>query len=242
MKDIWFSADLHFWHKNIIKYSLRPWLDDVGKEILLRLNQGDPDADEQWQKHRVPTENVEAMNEALMVNWNALVDVDDDVYYLGDFAFANIEQMREIIGCLNGNIHFIKGGHDKKIEQVRDCFVWIRDYYELNIKDDDANRGSQLIVMCHCAFRVWNKSHYGSWSCAAHSHNSCLAIRADETSGGLCLDVGVDSAAYYFGGNEPEDIHYRPFNYENIKSIMAWKKNIIAAKNININQDHHQPK
>ena len=226
--NIWFTSDTHFSHGNIIKYALRPWLDDVGKEILIRLDQCDPEAEEQWKKHRLPKENIAEHDEALMINWNSVVDVDDDVYHLGDFAFGKPERMKEILDCLNGNIHLIKGNHDRNINKVKDCFVWIRDYSVVKIKNDDAEWGIQDIVMSHYAFRVWDKAHYGSFACAGHSHNSLLKTRFNEVGGGLILDVGVDSAAYYFGGDKPEDINYRPFSYEDIKSIMLWKKSVIG--------------
>ena len=50
-----FTADLHFGHENIIKFCSRPF------------------------------DSVEAMNKALINNWNQAVGYDDDVYVLGDF-------------------------------------------------------------------------------------------------------------------------------------------------------------
>jgi calcineurin-like phosphoesterase family protein len=190
--------------------------------------------------HRIPTENIKAMNDALISNWNALVDVKDDVYFLGDFAFAKPEQIRKILECLNGKIYFIKGSHDKPINQVKDCFVWTKDKACITIEDSDAVHGSQHITLSHCAHLVWERSHYGAWALCGHSHNSLSATKCDSVSGGLNLDVGVDSAAYYFGGKEPEDIHYRPFAYEDVKSIMTWKQNYIDANSMMIDCDHHE--
>lgn len=56
---IYFTADTHFGHRNIIKYCERPF------------------------------ENVEQMNKALIDNWNARVTNDDTVYFLGDFCFGS---------------------------------------------------------------------------------------------------------------------------------------------------------
>lgn len=55
---IWFTADTHFNHRNIIKYECRPF------------------------------DSVEEMNEALIENWNNTVKPTDAVYHLGDFAFS----------------------------------------------------------------------------------------------------------------------------------------------------------
>lgn len=56
MKKLWFTADSHFGHKNIIKYCDRPY------------------------------DSVEEMDRDLIENWNDLVDKEDEVYHLGDFS------------------------------------------------------------------------------------------------------------------------------------------------------------
>ena len=85
---IWFSSDHHFFHTNILKYCNRPF------------------------------ESVEAMNEALVANWNSVVGPDDHVYHLGDFCFGNVEKWNWCLegypypDRLNGHIHLILGNHD----------------------------------------------------------------------------------------------------------------------------------
>ncbi len=78
---IFFSADHHFYHSNIIKYCGRPFL------------------------------SVEEMNEKMVSRWNEVVQPDDTVYYLGDFALAN--RAVEVFGPrLNGEKLLIMGNHD----------------------------------------------------------------------------------------------------------------------------------
>lgn len=62
---IWFTADLHFDHKNIIKYCNRPF------------------------------NSVIEMNETLISNWNGRVHKDDLVYILGDFSFKHPDKYLE---------------------------------------------------------------------------------------------------------------------------------------------------
>lgn len=81
-KHIWVTSDTHFNHANIIKYCNRPF------------------------------SSVEEMNEALINNWNNVISHDDTVYHLGDFAMGDKSLIPEILGCLNGHIHFIMGNHD----------------------------------------------------------------------------------------------------------------------------------
>lgn len=172
---IFFTSDTHFGHKNSIKYCNRPF------------------------------SSVEEMDETLINNWNSVVSPESDVYHLGDFAFAGISRTKEILDQLNGRIHLIKGNHDRKItNQLRSEFVWVRDYYELKIKDKDANRGNQSIILLHYAMRTWDKAHHGSWHLYGHSHGSIQDF-------GKSFDCGVDAQ------------NYRPISYEEVKEKMKTK-------------------
>lgn len=87
MNNLFFTSDQHFFHRNIIEYSNRPF------------------------------DSVEEMNEILIQNWNAIVGNNDWIYTLGDFSFGTIEQNIEIVKYLNGNKVFILGNHDKNINK-----------------------------------------------------------------------------------------------------------------------------
>jgi calcineurin-like phosphoesterase family protein len=56
---IWFTADTHFGHANIIKYCNRPF------------------------------SSIEEMDSEIVNRWNACVKDIDDVYHLGDFCFGD---------------------------------------------------------------------------------------------------------------------------------------------------------
>ena len=90
---IYFIADTHFYHGNIIKYCNRPF------------------------------NNVNEMNEYIMKQWNNIVNNDDIVYHLGDFAFhVGREKMKNLVSRLNGYKVLIKGNHDKRSTTFwRDC-------------------------------------------------------------------------------------------------------------------------
>jgi calcineurin-like phosphoesterase family protein len=142
MKKIWFTADTHFGHRNIIQYTNRPYRD------------------------------TDEMDEALIENWNARISPDDDVYHLGDFALCDTGALDKILDRLHGNIHLIVGNHEKSaLTRVR-RFVWVKDYFELVVPDATANRGSRLVVLMHYAMRVWNASHHGAWQLYGHSHGT----------------------------------------------------------------------
>lgn len=104
---IHFVSDTHWGHKNIIKYSNRPF------------------------------KSVEEMNEALIDNWNDVVKPTDVVYHLGDFAFLPYSDLKAIARRLNGEKHFIMGNHDKEISKNRNdllsshTFASITSYQEV---------------------------------------------------------------------------------------------------------------
>lgn len=78
----WLISDTHFGHKNIIKYSNRPFA------------------------------NTEEMDKKLIENWNNTVSKQDTIYHLGDVSFANKEKTIQIIDQLNGRKILIMGNHD----------------------------------------------------------------------------------------------------------------------------------
>lgn len=179
-----FTSDLHYEHKRICEYAGRPWAQDKNTYELTD-------------------------------RWNVRVGLLDEVYHLGDFAFLwpkQLPQMLEIIGELNGQIHFIRGNHcdprtwDKIEDQNMPHVVWVKDYHELKIE-------AQPIILCHYPMEVWNGSHHGSWHLHGHCHGSL-------PSRGKRLDVGID--------NHPE---HQIFSYPEIKLYMG-------NRDIEI-RDHH---
>ena len=81
---IYFIADTHFYHNNIIEYCNRPF------------------------------SGVENMNEILIKNWNETVNDTDTIYHLGDVALCSNELLEPIIKSLNGKKILIRGNHDTK--------------------------------------------------------------------------------------------------------------------------------
>ena len=87
---IFLIGDLHFNHRNIIKYCSRPF------------------------------NGVEDMNEQLIKNWNGVVGANDIVYVVGDFALCGKQKIIEIGQRLNGRKRLILGNHDQaSIETYR---------------------------------------------------------------------------------------------------------------------------
>jgi calcineurin-like phosphoesterase family protein len=88
---IWFVADTHFDHENIIDLADRPF------------------------------DDVEQMNHQMIKQWNNRIKKNDIVYHLGDFAFGrDRERIKELRNTLNGEIRLLIGNHDDRraIEEV----------------------------------------------------------------------------------------------------------------------------
>lgn len=64
------------------------------------------------------------MNKAIVSNWNQIVNVDDDVYILGDIMLNNNEQGLKLLKSLKGQIHIVRGNHDTdtRIALYKDCY------------------------------------------------------------------------------------------------------------------------
>ncbi|WP_196886502.1 metallophosphoesterase [Aureivirga sp. CE67] len=176
MNKIFFTSDNHFGHKNILKFSNRPF------------------------------DSVQEMDEYMIQKWNEKVGENDEVYHLGDVGFYSSGKMRKILERLNGKIYLIKGNHEKSAEACHTRFEWIKDYHELVVKDDEFERGEQLVILFHYAMKEWNCSHWGSYHLYGHSHGT---LQEDETS--LSFDIGVDCHGF------------APLSYEEVKQIMKQK-------------------
>ncbi len=141
---IWFTADTHFHHRNIVKLSSRPFA------------------------------SLEEMSETIIARWNERVGPGDVVYHLGDFALSwgnkDGPLIDGILQRLNGQKWLIRGNHDRKEVLTNPRWIKVLDYHELKV--DLGSRVKQKIVLCHYPFLVWNGNHRGSWMLHGHCHGN----------------------------------------------------------------------
>lgn len=105
---VYFTADTHFGHANIIKYCDRPFYkkgDFLGRGNIAR---------RPWASNKIKRDRCYWMDTTLIENWNNTVDPDDIVYHLGDFGYLNSNEYAEYLNKLNGHIVLIRGNHDDK--------------------------------------------------------------------------------------------------------------------------------
>lgn len=211
-----FTADTHFGHANIIRYTNRPFL-----------NSGDLDAEGEWTSKYHARVAARKMDAELISRWNATVTPDDDVYHLGDVCLSYNGVINYLRQLNFKTFKFIWGNHDKDMEVLFNNIKLYSDLWKrVEFLGDMAEVviDGQLIVLNHYAMRVWNKSHRNSWHLYGHSHGSL-----PDDPNALSCDVGVDCH------------DYRPISFERVKEIMSKKKFVPidhhGAKNSKLNLD-----
>lgn len=142
MNKVWFTSDLHFGHKNIVKFTNR------GEETT-----------------------AEDHDDWLIGLWNNSVHSSDTIYHLGDFSFhKNVETTMYLLRHLKGNIVLLKGNHDYGAnfkEYPNHARVTTKEYYEKQFTVGDKK---VQICMFHFPIGSWHKQSYGSWHLHGHSH------------------------------------------------------------------------
>jgi calcineurin-like phosphoesterase family protein len=150
----WFISDIHFGHFNVIKYSNRPFLAELKENQIVAGGQAypfDPSKQLDWQIQKA---SVSYMNQTIINNWNSKINSEDKVYFLGDFAFLGVNQMKEICSQLNGYKILIKGNHDRSSKQMQEVgFNEVYDSLTLNL-------AGQEVVMSHYPYVDLELSEY----------------------------------------------------------------------------------
>lgn len=167
---IWFTSDTHFGHKSIINYARRPF------------------------------HSVDNMDKLMVMNWNEVVQKGDTVYHLGDISFHNKDKTAKILRSLNGQLHLVRGNHDRESD------TWYKQFFASVSPLKEIKVEGQKIVLCHYPMTTWNQAHHGSWHLHGHTHGN-LSV-----SNGKMHDVGVDVNSYV------------PISFSRVAEIMEGKE------------------
>jgi calcineurin-like phosphoesterase family protein len=168
----YFSSDWHLGHANIIKYDKRPFKD------------------------------TEEMNRTIIQNYNSIVKLEDEFYFLGDFCMGDRSKAESYFQQLIPNKKFfIAGNHDGRetVELYKKYGTYLGKMAEIRVE-------GQGITLNHYCMKVWNKSHHGNFHLYGHSHGSL-----PDDPNALSFDVGVNCW------------DYKPISFEEVKRTMAKK-------------------
>ena len=169
---LWFTADLHFGHANIIQYTNRPF------------------------------PNTELMNEVLIERWNSSVGATDTVWVLGDVALGRIDVTLRMVGALNGRKMLLAGNHDRCWSgHGRKAAGWTQRYLDAGFDEVSQGEihvriGTESVLACHFPYRGDSHDHdryveerpvdRGEWLLHGHVHEQW---RQRERM----INVGVDA-------------------------------------------------
>ena len=135
---VYFIADTHFGHTNVIRLCNRPFT------------------------------CLDEMHRIMVVNWNARVKNNDDIYIIGDLYWhGNQGEAIELVKRLNGQKHLIIGNHDRKYlndPEYRELFVEVMPMHYIAHYQEN-------IIMCHYPMVEWNGYHRGAYHIYGHIHN-----------------------------------------------------------------------
>jgi calcineurin-like phosphoesterase family protein len=101
MPQLFVTADTHFGHAAILRFTKRPF------------------------------KSVQAMDEGLISRWNSKVGPDDTVWHLGDFCYRAEVPPDVYRSRLNGRIHLVRGNHDEGLEEATHLFESVVDVAEI---------------------------------------------------------------------------------------------------------------
>ena len=155
------TADLHFGHKNIMTFC------PVTRERF----RGD----------------VKYMTEAMITEWNEIVEPVDTVYILGDVAFMSGYDAALVMMRLNGRKILIEGNHDRKTlmdVNFRKQFAEVHKYLDIQY-------GGHNIVMFHYPIAEWDRMHRGALHFHGHLHGGDSGLEEFRA-----MDVGMDATGY----------------------------------------------
>jgi calcineurin-like phosphoesterase family protein len=173
---VFFTADQHFGHKNLIINGYRNFRD------------------------------VDHMDDEIIYRYNKVVGKDDDVYILGDFTFYNpskdADKIISILQRLNGRKHLVPGNHDHKLLKYPEILKYFHSVSTQLIKEIKIvvpnpvpnNSGAlcrTTIVLSHYPIKIWRNNHRGYYHLFGHCHGT---LPDDHHS--KSFDVGVDNFHY----------------------------------------------
>lgn len=172
---VFFTADHHFGHDNIIGFTGRPFAD------------------------------IYEMDQTLIANWNRFIKHDCVVFHLGDFTLMDGARAAQYFESLNGRIFVlgVPWHHDKrwlpydKPDPYRSYdghpVTILPPEFSLDFRFSEQQKHPFSIHLSHYPMGDWDRKFHGGWHFHGHSHGQ---HKGDNyLTGEMCWDVGVDGKA-----------------------------------------------
>lgn len=105
-----YISDLHFGHKNCIRFDNRPFAD------------------------------TDEMDRTMIQLWNSRVSIKDDVYILGDLCFRSEKTPDWYLKKLNGHKHLIVGNHDRVTLECEEAQQYLESIDNMLYIEDDGRQ------------------------------------------------------------------------------------------------------
>lgn len=146
MNNQWWTSDLHFFHKNICRFTDRPWTQEENEDKLIEL----------WNSQVHPSDIVWHLGDFFFLNNNA----------------KGVDTALGVIEQLNGNIRCLLGNHDSSdfftaLQKRTSAIVSVDRHVEINIGTGKARK---KLVMNHYPMFTFNQSHRGAIMVHGHEH------------------------------------------------------------------------
>jgi calcineurin-like phosphoesterase family protein len=171
--NIWFIADLHIGHKNILFH----------------------------QPNRIEAMSLENKDDikghdSYIVNmWLSQTKKGDHIYVLGDMIMGNQQFAIYVLNRLKSNgckIHLVVGNHDKSIRNMTNMFESIDLIKRVIFKKNEFEflNADFEVILSHYPLKSWEGKCRGSMNLYGHVHDNALWVDEDDD---LCFNVGIDS-------------------------------------------------
>lgn len=172
---MYFTADLHYGHDNIVKYCNRPVL-SAEEEAALKSGAN----------FKISPETRVRHHNLIVNSINARVREEDTLWVIGDCVSRHLaDEFRAAIRCRD--LRLVRGNHDTP--HIEGIFTQVHDIAHVWV--GDGRHGKRWLTLCHYPMKSWFKSNRGSVMLHGHCHGN-MAHEPNE----LILDVGVDPCLF----------------------------------------------
>lgn len=133
--------------------------------------------------YKRPFTDVEEMDEYLAKQWNSVVNKEDTVFVLGNFAW-DPESGERLVKLLNGNIYVIPGEWDRASKDISDIAGSSLTYHAIGFKEIPALKA----VLSYWPLMDWPKKKKGSVSFVGHANKRYKSDHKKQIASVRCDD------------------------------------------------------